>query len=89
MKGVFPEIVETVKWGNITYLMGGENLAWIVTYRDHVDFGFFRGAELESKMLEGTGKGLRHIKIRRSNEVAEKELVELLKRATELEKDKK
>jgi hypothetical protein len=86
VKGVFPEIVETVKWGNTTFLMGEENLAWIIIYRDHVDFGFFRGAELESKLLEGTGKSLRHIKIRSSNEVGEKELAGLLKRATELEK---
>ena len=88
VKRVFPEIVETVKWGNITYLMGGENLAWIIIYRDHVDFGFFRGAELESKLLEGTGKGLRHIKIRSSNEIDEKEVVGILKRAVGLEKSK-
>ena len=88
VKRVFPEIVEKVKWGNIIYLMDGENLAWIIIYRDHVDFGLFRGAELESKLLEGTGKSLRHIKIRSSNEIDEKELVALLKRAVGLEKSK-
>ena len=57
-----PDVVETVKWGNITYLLGGKNLAWIIIYKEHVDFGFFRGAELHSQLLDGTGKGLRHIK---------------------------
>ena len=88
VKRVFPEIVETVKWGNITCLMDGENLAWIIIYKDHVDFGFFKGAELKSNLLEGTGKGLRHIKIRSSNEIDEKELIALLKKAAELEKNK-
>ena len=88
VKRVFPEIVETVKWGNITFLMGEENLAWIIIYRDHVDFGLFRGAELESKLLEGTGKSLRHIKIKSSNEIDENELAGLLKTVVGLEKSK-
>jgi hypothetical protein len=83
-KKTLPKIVETVKWGNITYLLGDKNLAWIIIYKDHVDFGFFRGAELESKLLEGTGKGLRHIKIRSSSDLDEPEITRLLKRAAEL-----
>ena len=56
--------METVKWGNITYLLDDRKIAWILFYRDHVDLGFFAGAKLHSKLLEGTGKGLRHVKIR-------------------------
>ncbi len=34
-------------------------------YADHINLGFFRGAELLSRfpVLEGTGKGLRHVKV--------------------------
>ena len=72
--------------GHITYLLGDENLAWTIIYKDHVDFGFFRGAELDAKVLEGTGKGLRHIKIRDKNSINETEITKLLKEAAELEK---
>lgn len=43
-KIALPNVVETVKWGNITYLLGENNLSWILIYCDHVDYGFFRGA---------------------------------------------
>ena len=84
-KKTLPEVEETVKWGNITYLLKGKNLAWIILYKDHLDFGFFRGAELASKLLEGTGKDLRHIKIKTSKDIDEAELVRLLLDAAKLE----
>ena len=76
--------VETVKWGSITYLVNEKNLAWILFYRNHVDFGFFMGAKLKSKLLEGTGKGLRHIKIRTPEDIDESEITSLLKGAAKL-----
>jgi hypothetical protein len=88
VKKALPDIVERVKWGNITYLLNGKTLAWIIVYADHVDFGFFRGAELESPKLEGTGKALRHIKIKSAGDVNEAEIKRLLKKAAELENQK-
>jgi hypothetical protein len=85
VKKAMPEVVETVKWGNITYLLGDKNFAWIIIYKNHVDFGFFRGAELHSKLLEGTGKGLRHIKISLNGDVNEAEITKLLREAAKLE----
>jgi hypothetical protein len=84
MKKTLPKCVETVKWGNITYVQDDKNLAWIIAYKDHLDFGFFRGAQLESKRLEGTGKGLRHIKIRAEEDIDEKEFARLIKDAAKL-----
>ncbi len=82
-KAALPNVVETIKWGNITYLLGDENLSWILIFGDHVDYGFFRGAELTSQILEGTGKGLRHIRINdKSFDV--KEILRLLKEAAQL-----
>jgi hypothetical protein len=39
---------------------------YVGVFRAHVDVGFFRGAELEDpkKLLEGTGKRMRHVKVR-------------------------
>jgi hypothetical protein len=43
-KTALPNIVETVKWDNITYILGENNLVRILIYGNHVDYGFFRGA---------------------------------------------
>ena len=83
-KAALPNVVETIKWGNITYLLGENNLSWILIYGDHVDYGFFRGAELNSQSLEGTGKGLRHIRIKDDKSLDEKEILRLLKEAAQL-----
>jgi hypothetical protein len=79
-----PEAVELVKWGNPTYLVGGKNVAWILLYKDHVDLGFFQGAKMKSPMLEGSGKRMRHIKVRGLGDVDQKELPRLLKKAAAL-----
>lgn len=84
VKKTLPDAVETVKWGNITYLMNDKNLAWLLFYRDHADFGFFMGAKLKSKLLEGTGKGLRHIKVRTEADINKSEFARLLKEAARL-----
>lgn len=84
VKETLHQAEETVKWGNITYLLEGKNLAWILFYRNHVNFGFFKGAQLSSQLLEGTGKSLRHIKLYSSKDFQEKkqEITSLLKEAS-------
>jgi hypothetical protein len=43
-----------------------EHYAYIGAQESHVNLGFYRGTSLSDpgKMLEGTGKGLRHVKVR-------------------------
>lgn len=81
-----PHLTEKLKWGNPTYI-GRSNVCWIISYRDHVDFGFFRGTELPDPkgILEGTGKGLRHVKIYRRDDIPEKLLRSLLVAALKLD----
>jgi hypothetical protein len=42
-----------------------EHYAYIGAHKSHVNLGFYCGTSLsdQGKMLEGTGKGLRHVKI--------------------------
>ena len=61
--------------------MDGKNVAWIMIYKDRVNLGFFQGAKMKSPLLEGTGKGLRHVKVRGPGEMDEKEFTHLLVRA--------
>jgi hypothetical protein len=84
VKKALPHSEEIVKWGNITYLVEGKNISWIIMYKDHLDFGFFKGAQLKSNRLEGTGKGLRHIKVRGESDIDGPEFTRLLKEAANL-----
>jgi hypothetical protein len=85
VKKSMPQAKEYVKWGIPHYYVGKVKVACIMIYRDHINLGFFRGAELNSKLLEGTGKGLRHIKIRTRDDIKETEYSRLLKQAANIE----
>ncbi len=85
MKQTLPEVVETVKWGNPTYLLRGKNLAMIMLgYGDRINFGFWAGAKLSSKLLEGTGKGIRHIKVWTEADIKELEFAKVIREAAKL-----
>jgi hypothetical protein len=86
IRKALPKSQELVKWGNPTYLVDGKNVVWIMVYRDHVNLGFFQGAKMKLTRLEGTGKGLRHVKVRRPGEIDEKEFTRLLVQAAVLAK---
>jgi hypothetical protein len=69
---VDPKAVETVRLGDnaATYGVGPkkmtEGYAYIMPMRGYVNLGFYQGAMLPdpARLLEGTGKGLRHVKVR-------------------------
>ena len=81
-----PQLKEAIKWGNITWI-GKENVCWILVYKDHVDYGFFKGVQLKDPkgLLEGTGTGLRHIKVFTPGDIKEKEYGDLLRQALALD----
>ncbi len=51
-----------------------------------VDLGFYRGIELKDPkgLLEGSGKGMRHIKVRTLKEIDREYFTELVKQAASL-----
>jgi hypothetical protein len=69
---VDPSAVETVRLGDnaATFGVGPRKMtdgyAYIMPLRGYVNLGFYQGAALEDPdgLLEGTGKGLRHVKVR-------------------------
>ncbi len=63
--------------GPICYYMAGKN---------HITLGFIRGTSLADPegLLEGTGKNLRHVKIKSADDLKRKGLRELLKSAAAL-----
>ncbi len=84
VKRALPGVVESIKWGQPVYEYRGSNVICFMIYDDHVNFGLFMGAKLKPKRLEGTGKGLRHVKVTRPDDVDEREFTRLAKGAAKL-----
>ncbi|MFX1492104.1 MAG: DUF1801 domain-containing protein [Promethearchaeota archaeon] len=74
----FPDTTEEMKWGVPNFYNG---TFYIVALKDHVNLGFsIQGlSEQELALFEGTGKTMRHIKIRTLQKIDEPKIVNLLK----------
>jgi len=75
---VLPDVAETpdrrgngIGFGANQYGAGGRGIAALSVHRAHVNVGFLRGSELPDpdRVLEGTGKRLRHVKLRSQEEL--------------------
>ena len=86
---IHPESCEVVRLGDraATYGVGpkkmSEGYCYILPHTNWVNLGFYKGADLidPSKMLEGTGAKLRHIKIKTLVECDDPEITKLIKSA--------
>ena len=65
------DVREVLHDGHPTACIGDAAFAYVNAFRAHVNLGFFRGAELvdPAGLLEGTGKFMRHVKLRADTEV--------------------
>src|ERR1035438_2343161 len=66
-------------WGIPMFAWRGP-IAYFMVGKNHVTFGFPRGTELPdpAKLLEGTGKRLRHVKIREKQQLLDPNLRDLI-----------
>lgn len=84
-----PGVIESINpWGIPTFNYHGE-LAYFMVHAAHVTFGFQRGAALPDPqgLLEGTGKSMRHVKIRTLEDLERPGLRELVKSAARLNRE--
>ena len=60
-----PALKEAVKWGNPVYEKNGP-VCYLAATVAYVNLGFFKGASLVDPKgrIEGTGKKMRHVKVR-------------------------
>lgn len=86
---IYPEVVE-VPWPKqriIGYGVGpkkmSEHFCYIGAHSEHVNLGFYYGAEIADPegLMEGTGRKLRHVKMRKPEDVNRKEIRDLIKRS--------
>ncbi len=87
---VFPRAVEVVWPQQRTAGYGTgpkkmtEQFCWLAPYPKHVVFGFYYGTELPDPegLLEGTGRLMRHVKIRRPEDLGRPALRDLVTAAS-------
>jgi hypothetical protein len=83
VKRVAPRLQESVKWGNGCWVKEKAPVSYVYSAPDYVQFGFFRGSALKDPMrlLNGKGKFVRHIKVRKCSDIDEKAFGALLRQA--------
>ena len=66
MRDCGDDVRELLHDGHPTACVGDAAFAYVNAFTAHVNVGFFRGAEIADPegMLEGTGKFMRHVKLR-------------------------
>ncbi|HEY1959057.1 MAG TPA: DUF1801 domain-containing protein [Polyangiaceae bacterium] len=89
VKAAAPSASESIKWGQPVYEHKGP-FSYIKAHATHVNFGFWRGAELDDpkRVLQGEGERMRHVRILETHALDELTLAALVKQAVALN-DKK
>jgi hypothetical protein len=83
MRDCGDDVKELLHDGHPTACVGSAAFAYVNAFKAHVNVGFFLGAGISDPhgLLEGTGKFMRHMKIRPGMEVGEAALCALIKTA--------
>ena len=91
VKKTVPGAKETVNpWGIPTFELNGP-ICYYMTASKHVTFGFALGTSLDDPqgLLEGTGKNLRHVKLRKVEDLKQDGLKKLIESAAKLNREGK
>lgn len=77
-----PLLGQSLQWGNVVFQHQGRNAIGIAAHKSYVQLQFFNGQALAAQYaaLQGSGRGLRHLKCR-VGEPLDSELVSDLVRA--------
>jgi hypothetical protein len=80
-----PETTEAIKWSQPVFESNGP-VCYVKAFKNHVNFGFWRGAELDDPegLLESTGSQMAHVKLQSAGDLRPKPLRELVRQAVRL-----
>ena len=83
MRDCGDDVREVLHDGHPTACIGDASFAYVNAFTAHVNVGFFRGAEITDPkaLLEGTGKFMRHVKLRPERDVDATALIKLIETA--------
>lgn len=80
MRQCGPDVRELLHDGHPTACVGDAAFAFVNAFTAHVNVGFFRGVEIADPkdLLEGTGKFMRHVKLRPGDDFDATALTQLI-----------
>ena len=83
MRQCGPDVREVLHDGHPTACVGDAAFTYVNVFTSHVNVGFFLGAELADpgRLLEGTGRFMRHVKLRPGHRVDAEALTRLIESA--------
>jgi hypothetical protein len=83
MRGCGDDVRELLHDGHPTACVGDAAFGYVNAFTAHVNVGFFLGAHLPdpARLLEGTGKYMRHVKLRPGSEIDRDALAALIRAA--------
>ena len=83
MRGCGDDVRELLHDGHPTACVGEAAFGYVNAFKAHVNVGFFRGAEIAdpARLLEGTGKFMRHVKLGPERHVDATALLKLIETA--------
>lgn len=85
-----PSASKGLRWSHLCY-SSNRNICYIAADVGHVKLGFFRGGNLRDpeRLLEGTGKEMRHIKVGGPGDIREKASASLVREATDIDRSQR
>lgn len=83
MRNCGDDVRELLHDGHPTACVADAAFAYVNAFKAHVNVGFFRGAEIADPdgLLEGTGKFMRHVKLRPEEDIDARALMTLIETA--------
>lgn len=83
MRACGDDVRELLHDGHPTACVGDVAFGYVNAFKAHVNVGFFRGAEIADPegLLEGTGKFMRHVKLRPGSDTNTAALITLIETA--------
>lgn len=80
MRNCGDDVRELLHDGQPTACVGDAAFCYVDAFTAHVNVGFFLGAEMQDphKLLQGTGKFMRHVKLKPGDDVDEAALTQLI-----------
>lgn len=83
MRNCGDDVRELLHDGHPTACVSDAAFAYVYAFKDHVNVGFFHGTEIADPkgLQEGTGKFMRHVKLRPDRDIDARALTKLIKTA--------
>ena len=79
----YPKIEERIMYGGIMFSLNNEDFCGLFVRKNHISLEFSKGYAMKdpAKLLEGTGKFRRHLKIRTIEDIRNKDVIFFVKQA--------